>query len=86
MGKFGNDEAQRKSQGFRWPDRPIMRHTPVTLKFSTTHARIEQQSWLIGSFIFFPLLFFKFRPKQHRLIHLLSDNTDLVTTATTISH
>lgn len=54
MGKFGNDEAQRKSQGFRWPDRPIMRHTPVTLKFSTTHVRIEQQSWLIGSFCILP--------------------------------
>lgn len=66
MGKFGNDEAQRKSQGFRWPGRPITRATPVTLKFST-HIRIEQ-SWLIGSFCLLPpILFFEFRPKQRRL-------------------
>lgn len=86
MGKFGNDEAQRKSQGFRWPGRPITRATPVTLKFSTPHVRIEQ-SWLIGSFCILPPFSSSNSVRSKVVwIHLLSDNTDLVTTAATVSH
>lgn len=85
MGKFGNDEAQRKSQGFRWPDRPITRPTPVTLKFSTPPVRIEQ-SWLIGSFRILPPSSSNSVRSNVVWIHLLFDNTDLVTTAATVSH